>query len=66
MDSKLNVSKVRTAEKVLPPTNENVIAITEKYSCLGCVGADGKWYSVYSNAPLPKVIDWEPLRRLPR
>jgi hypothetical protein len=66
MDSKLNVSKTKTAEKVLPPTNENVIAITEKYSCLGCLESDGNWYSSYNHKLLPAVIGWEPLGRLMR
>lgn len=44
-----------------PPFNQHVIAITPTFRCLGFLAADGKWYQVYNDKLLAKVIAWEPV-----
>jgi hypothetical protein len=42
----------------LPEYDEKVIVITPDFRCLGRLGRDGKWYSVYRPDPLPNVMAW--------
>ena len=55
-------SKVEPKRQTIsPPVGQRVIVITADFSCLGCLGRDGKWRSFYTDQPLAKVIDWEPV-----
>jgi len=48
-------------ERALPRPGEHVVVHCEGYSCLGYLGKDGTWKSVFTDEKLSRVIDFSPL-----
>ncbi len=42
----------------LPPAGEHVLVRCPKFSCLGYRDKDGTWKNVFTDQPLPDVVDF--------
>jgi hypothetical protein len=57
-----SAARLERIDHIMPKPYQEVIVMTEHFSCLGFSDSSGAWYSAKNRAPLEKVVKWQHLQ----